>query len=214
MTRREEVTKYVLESVKISKTTYDIVSKFFNDMTDKEFHNFWLDVRDKKTNLSFIIPQEEKHDESVLFKWLNKLGVNPFQKLTYVDKDGLEYTSPKPTLVIYGTVKRAAQTQDKKSSVSHGNKIDSLTGQVTGDSRSAKITMPEILIHAGFGIEKPIEELMNSRGGDLGLGNAMDVSLFNNGSVSLKNIQPHSTKVVSTKSLKAYLLASHIKSTL
>ena len=74
--------------------------------------------------------------------------------------------------------------------------------------------MPEILIHAGFGIEKPIEELMNSRGGDLGLGNAMDVSLFNNGSVSLKNIQPHSTKVVSTKSLKAYLLASHIKSTL
>ena len=64
MTRREEVTKYVLESVKISKTTYDIVSKFFNDMTDKEFHNFWLDVRDKKTNLSFIIPQEEKHEKT------------------------------------------------------------------------------------------------------------------------------------------------------
>ena len=214
MTRREEVTKYVLESVKISKTTYDIVSKFFNDMTDKEYHNFWLDVRDKKTNLSFIIPQEEKHDESVLFKWLNKLGVNPFQKLTYVDKDGLEYTSPKPTLVIYGTVKRAAQTQDKKVSIPVGNKINSLTGQPTGESLSAKFTLPEAFIHLGYGSRYVPNEFVNARGGDLGMAAALDKLLYTQGSASMEELRPYSTKNVTTKSLKAYFLASHLKSTL
>jgi hypothetical protein len=38
--------------------------------------------------------------------------------------------------------------------------------------------------------------------------------LFTNGRVSMEEIKPYSTKNVTTKTLKAYLLASHIKSTL
>ena len=210
---RKDTTKFILDNMSISKYTYDILTTFFKNMSDGEFHEFMTKLKNGKHNLSFVIPHEETVTEEMIFDLADKLDVKLFQKLTF-HEEGMTHTPVIPYMVIIVPVKRAAQTQDKKSSVSHGNKIDSLTGQVTGDSRSAKITMPEILIHAGFGIEKPIEELMNSRGGDLGLGNAMDVSLFNNGSVSLKNIQPHSTKVVSTKSLKAYLLASHIKSTL
>lgn len=210
---RKETTKFILDNMSISKYTYDILTTFFKNMSDGEFHEFMTKLKNGKHNLSFVIPHEETVTEEMIFDLADKLDVKLFQKLTF-HEEGMTHTPVIPYMVIIVPAKRAAQTQDKKSSVSHGNKIDSLTGQVTGDSRSAKITMPEILIHAGFGIEKPIEELMNSRGGDLGLGNAMDVSLFNNGSVSLKNIQPHSTKVVSTKSLKAYLLASHIKSTL
>lgn len=210
---RKDTTKFILDNMSISKYTYDILTTFFKNMTDGEFHEFMTKLKNGKHNLSFVIPHEETVTEEMIFDLADKLDVKLFQKLTF-HEEGMTHTPVIPYMVIIVPAKRAAQTQDKKSSVSHGNKIDSLTGQVTGDSRSAKITMPEILIHAGFGIEKPIEELMNSRGGDLGLGNAMDVSLFNNGSVSLKNIQPHSTKVVSTKSLKAYLLASHIKSTL
>ena len=210
---RKDTTKFILDNMSISKYTYDILTTFFKNMSDGEFHGFMTKLKNGKHNLSFVIPHEETVTEEMIFDLADKLDVKLFQKLTF-HEEGMTHTPVIPYMVIIVPAKRAAQTQDKKSSVSHGNKIDSLTGQVTGDSRSAKITMPEILIHAGFGIEKPIEELMNSRGGDLGLGNAMDVSLFNNGSVSLKNIQPHSTKVVSTKSLKAYLLASHIKSTL
>lgn len=210
---RKETTKFILDNMSISKYTHDILTTFFKNMSDGEFHEFMVKLKNGKHNLSFVIPHEETVTEEMIFDLADKLDVKLFQKLTFHEQ-GMTHTPVIPYMVIIVPAKRAAQTQDKKSSVSHGNKIDSLTGQVTGDSRSAKITMPEILIHAGFGIEKPIEELMNSRGGDLGLGNAMDVSLFNNGSVSLKNIQPHSTKVVSTKSLKAYLLASHIKSTL
>ena len=210
---RKDTTKFILDNMSISKYTYDILTTFFKNMSDGEFHEFMTKLKNGKHNLSFVIPHEETVTEEMIFDLADKLDVKLFQKLTF-HEEGMTHTPVIPYMVIIVPAKRAAQTQDKKSSVSHGNKIDSLTGQVTGDSRSAKITMPEILIHAGFGIEKPIEELMNSRGGDLGLGNAMDVSLFNNGSVSLKNIHPHSTKVVSTKSLKAYLLASHIKSTL
>lgn len=210
---RKLATKIILDNMSISKYTYDILEKFFKKMSDGEFHEFMVKLKEGKHNLSFVIPHEETVNEEMIFDLAEKLDVKIYQKLTF-HEEGMSHTPNIPYMVVTLPAKRAAQTQDKKSSVSHGNKIDSLTGQVTGESRSAKFTMPEILIHAGFGIESPIEELMNSRGGDLGLGNAMDVSLFNNGTVSLRNIQPHSTKVVSTKSLKAYLLASHIKSTL
>lgn len=213
MNFRKETQKYILDNMSISKYTYNILKTFFESMLDHEFHSFMLKLKEGKENLSFVVPHEETITEEMIFDLADKLGVELFQKLTFQDGD-LSYTSDIPYMVLTVPGKRAAQTQDKKQSVSQGNKIDTLTGQVTGESRSAKITMPEILIHTGFGITSPIEELLNSRGGDLGLGNAMDVSLFNNGSVSLKNIQKHSTKVVSTKSLKAYLLASHIKSTL
>lgn len=210
---KKEVIKYILENMKISKYTYDILEKFFNKMSDSTFHDFMVKLKSGVNNLSFVIPHEEQVTEEMIFDLADKLDVKLFQKLTFHEGE-TSYTSIIPYMIVAVPGKRAAQTQDKKQSVSQGNKIDSLTGQVTGESRSAKLTMPEILIHAGFGIEKPLEELMNARGGDLGLGNAMDITLFNNGSVSLKNIQQHSTKVVSTKSLKAYLLASHIKSTL
>lgn len=211
--KRKETTKFILDNMKISKYTYDIVKDFLENLTDDEFHNFMLKLRDKKINLSFVIPHEENITIENLFKLADSLNVKLFQKLTF-EEEGISFTSKVPSMVVMLPAKRAAQTQDKKQSVPTGNKIDSLTGQVTSESRSAKITMPEILIHTGFGIQKPLEELLNPRGGDLGLGNAMDKYLFNYGSVSLKAIQPHSTKVVSTKTLKAYLLASHIKSTL
>ena len=41
-----------------------------------------------------------------------------------------------------------------------------------------------------------------------------DKELFEKGKVSMEDIMPYSTKTVSTKTLKAYFLASHLKSTL
>lgn len=213
MSNRKQITDYIINNMGISPTTVEILKEFFGKMTDSDFHDFMLKLKDKKINLSFVIPHEEQVLEDDIFDLADKLKVQIFQKLTFHEED-MKYTSNVPSMVMIAPAKRAAQTQDKKQSTPTGNKIDSLTGQVTSESRSAKITMPEILIHTGFGISAPLEEMLNSRGGDLGLGNAMDTSLFLNGSVSLEKIQPHSTKVVSTKSLKAYLLASHIKSTL
>lgn len=213
MVKKEKVVKYILDNFSISKYTRDILLDFFKNMTEEDFHNFMLKLKNNKVNLSFVVPHEENIKEDDIFDLAEKLDVKIFQKLVFHEED-ISYASKIPYMVLTIPGKRAAQTQDKKQSIPTGNKIDSLTGQVTSESRSAKITLPEILIHSGFDIKKPLEELLNARGGDLGLGNAMDKHLFLYGSVSLEKIQPASTKVVSTKSLKAYLLASHIKSTL
>lgn len=211
---RKKTEEYILKSFKISKNTHNILVDFFKGMTDKEFHQFMLDVQNKVKNLSFVIPHEEQHKESDILDWCESIGVKPFQKLTYVYEDGFEHTIDIKTFIIDAIVKRAAQTQDKKVSIPTGNKINVLTGQVTSESLSAKITLPETLIHIGFGAKKPLYELLNARGGDLGLMNAMDKELFEKGKVSMEDIMPYSTKTVSTKTLKAYFLASHLKSTL
>lgn len=214
MSKRKEVTDYILNSVKISKTTHNIIKTVFENMSDDEFHNFMLNLKNKKVNLSFIIPHEENITEEDIFAWVESIGIQPFQQLVFTDENGDEYLSPVPTLIIDAPCKRAAQTQDKKVSIPTGNKINVLTGQVTSESLSAKITLPETLIHIGFGAKKPLYELLNARGGDLGLMNAMDKELFEKGKVSMDDIMPYSTKTVSTKTLKAYFLASHLKSTL
>jgi hypothetical protein len=214
MSKRKEVTDYILNNVKISKTTYNIIKTVFENMSDDEFHNFMLNLKNKKVNLSFIIPHEENITEEDIFAWVDTIGIQPFQQLVFTDENGDDYLSPVATLIIDAPCKRAAQTQDKKVSIPTGNKINVLTGQVTSESLSAKITLPETLIHIGFGAKKPLYELLNARGGDLGLMNAMDKELFEKGKVSMEDIMPYSTKTVSTKTLKAYFLASHLKSTL
>lgn len=215
MTKKEKTIKYILDSMSISKKTHEVLTEFFSKMSDGDFHNFMLDLKNKKTSLSFIIPLDEQHDEADLFKWLqDDIGVNPFQRLTYTTRTGLEYTTLEPTLVMDSIVKRAAQTQDKKASIPTGNKINSLTGQVTGESLSAKFTLPETFIHLGYGNVKVPDEFINVRGGDLGLGNALDKLLFTQGHASMEELKPYSTKNVTAKSLKAYFLASHLISTL
>ena len=213
MANRKEVTKYILNNIKISKTTYDIVNKIFADMSDSEFNEFFIRLRDKKTNLSFVVPHEEKHTEDELFDWLENVGGKPFQQLTY-NENGKKFTTSNSTLILDIPIKRASQTQDKKVSIPTGNRINSLTGQVTGDSLTAQFTNPEKLLHLGHGAVKGTFELTNMRSGDLGLSNAMDKALFTTGRVSMDDIREYSTKNVATKTLKAYFLASHLKSTL
>ena len=111
MANRKEVTKYILNNIKISKTTYDIVNKIFADMSDSEFNEFFIRLRDKKTNLSFVVPHEEKHTEDELFDWLENVGGKPFQQLTY-NENGKKFTTSNSTLILDIPIKRASQTQE------------------------------------------------------------------------------------------------------
>ena len=46
------------------------------------------------------------------------------------------------------------------------------------------------------------------------MANALDKLLFTQGRASMDELRPYATKNVTVKSLKAYFLASHLKSTL
>ena len=63
-------------------------------------------------------------------------------------------------------------------------------------------------------LDNSLVELMKFRGGDIGGFDAMNKSIFKNGSVSIKAIEPYSTGVESTAALKVYLTSAHLKNTL
>jgi hypothetical protein len=100
-------------------------------------------------------------------------------------------------------------------SVPENNKVvDVLTGQPTGPSKGAKISYPEVQVLAGLGLDNCVTELIKFRGGDNRGFYAYNALLARQGAVSLKTIEPYASGVESTKSLKAILMAMHIRSTL
>lgn len=216
--KRKSVEEFFLKSVKNvnSDTTYNILVEFFKSMDDKAFDVLMKKLRDKKEVLSFIIPHSEstKINEHKVINELKKLGVELEQRLTVKSEDFGEYTTPIKFLLLDLPVKRASQTLDKKISIPKGKTVSAMTGQVSGESQGSRLTMPETQITAGFSLNKTISELFVPRGGDLGSGNAMDAYLFKTGRVSLSEAKQFSTGVESTKTLKSFFAASHLRSTL
>lgn len=221
MTKRQKVEQFIKDYVK--KITKDdrnvkLYDELFKSMKDTEFDNFMKDLRDGKLHLNIIVPTGEKTKITVEdnIKIGKELGYDFFQRLTIDNGDGTpRYTTANKTLVYDLPIRRTSQTLTKKISVSDtNNSIDSFTGQVAGGSRTRNITYPEVQVLVGYGLNKTIAELMQARGGDIGMGNAMETLLYRNGNVSLQDLQMYKTGVRSTKVLAQYLLAMHIRSTL
>ena len=219
--KRKQVEDFILKYIKrivTGKENYELYEMLFKSMNDKEFHTFMEKLRDKKATLSVIIPNGSniKVDVKSNFKLAKELGFEFFQHIRVgATADVPAYTTPNKYMVLKFPVKRAAQLLTKKISIPEDNsKVDTLTGQVTNGSKGSKLTNPELQILLGLGLKKSILELMKHRGGDLGSNNAMNNILFNYGSVNQDELEQYSTKVESTKTLKAYLQAMHIKSTL
>ena len=219
--KRKQVEDYILKFIKrivTGKENYELYEGLFKSMSDKDFDQFMQDLRDKKATLSVIVPNGSniKVDIKNNFKLAQELGFDFFQHLHVDATDDIPaYTTPIKYMIVKFPVKRAAQLLSKKISIPEDNKkIDTLTGQVTGGSKSSKLTNPELQILLGLGLKKSIVELMKHRGGDLGSNNAMNNILFNYGSVTQDDLDQYSSKVESTKTLKSYFQAMHIKSTL
>lgn len=197
----------------------NLYREMFKRMNDKDFDQFMIDLRDGKKHLTIIIPngmKEIKTDLQNNMKIAKELGFEFYQRLQITGSKTMpDYITPNKYLVVKLPVKRASQLLSKKISIPKDNKSrDLLTGQVTGDSRAAKLTNPEVQILLGLGLESSIKELMKFRGGDLGAGTALNNDLMRYGRGSQANSANMSTGVVSTKTLKQFFQAMHIRSTL
>ena len=191
--------------------------RLFKGYTDKQFDKFMTDLRDKKNNLQVVVRPGETANITVEnnFKIAKQLGYDFFQKLTFSgDRDMKDYVTPNKYLVYKLPIRRVAQLQSKKSAIPTSNKkIDLLTGQVTGQDKGAKLTLPELLLLEPLGLQDSLVELMKVRGGDLGAMNAADNMLYKQGRASLEEVLPHSTGVVSTRTVASIFKAAHIRPT-
>lgn len=219
--KRKAVEDLILEYIgKIASGDQNVklYKDLFAKMSDQEFDAWMHKLKNKERTLSIIVPNggDVKCSVENNIKVGKELGFEFFQNLKFSPAGKTPgFTTPNQYMILKLPVKRAAQLLSKKISIAKDNKfIDTLTGQVSGDSRSSKMTYPETQILLGMGIKDSLIELLKYRGGDKNGANAMNTMLMKNGIAHQKDLEQYSSGVESTKTLKSYLYGMHIKNTL
>jgi len=196
----------------------NIYKKLFSNMTDKDFEKFISDLKSGEKFLVVILPNFDNSSVTVEnnLKIAEELGHNFFQKLWIEGKeDTPTYLTPVEYIVVDLPIRRASQLLTKKISVPDHNKVvDALTGQPTGESKGARLSYPELQLCAAMGLEDTMVELMKYRGGDIKGANALNGMISKFGKANQQVLKQFSSGVESTKTLKTFLTAAHLKSTL
>lgn len=143
-------------------------------------------------------------------------GIEFFQRLWMTDRVTKQtYLTNRPYLVIDLPITRPAQTLDKKISIpDHNRSIDDRTDQVTGESKGASISYPEVQILNARGLESTLIELLKARGGDMQVGRVMDKQIKDTGEFDLSTVQDLDTQAKSTETLANILTGMHLENNL
>jgi hypothetical protein len=195
-----------------------IYVELFDEMSDEAFDKFMTDLESGESRLAVIVPnfgQEGVSTERNL-ELAKELGHEFFQRV-WIEGTGdmPTYLTPIPYLVVDLPVRRQAQVLIKKISIPEDNKvIDDFTGQPTGRSKGSKMSFPETQVMAAMGLDNCLIEFLKFRGGDIKGFDAMNDSISKTGGVSMMAIKGLAGGVESTMTLKAYLTAMHISSSL
>lgn len=190
----------------------------FAALSDEEFDELMQKLKNGAT-LPIVMPNYSKTtrmDIKNAFKVCKALKIEVFQRIRIPATEfSREYLTPRKYPVFILPFRRAAQLLVKKISIpADNNSVDFMTGQVTGKSKGASLSLPELRFLSAMNLQHSVVELEKYRGGDEGGFRAMSYSLHRMGRVSMKEIEVHTTGVRSTWTLKQFLNAAHLKNTL
>lgn len=197
-----------------------IYKSAFSKMSNSQFDEFMSGLEKGTNQLSIQAPNKGSAKLNIInnVAIARELGHDFFQRLWFhgdKETNTPTYLTPVKYMVVQLPIRRQAQLLVKKIAIPENNKhIDQLTGQVTGTSKSSKISYPELQILQSMGLKNSIIELMKYRGGDIGGFSAMNKVISRDGYVHQKTIAPYATGVESTNLLKTYLTCAHLRNTL
>lgn len=221
MAQRKAAEALVIDTVRQiegGELNAEMYKGLFAGWSDEEFGR-WIDELDQgKTFISIIVPNAGPFTLSTerSMKVGESLGVKYFQRLELTDPlTGETYKTPLEYLVIDVPVRRQNQHLVKGRSMPENDKVvDALTGQVTGDSKGGRVSLPELLALESRGLEETILELIKVRGGDDRALRAMRDAIRETGGFSVEAIKALRTKPQATHVLRALLLSVHIDNTI
>lgn len=196
----------------------DLYAARFQAMSDDEFKAFIHRLSTEEETLMIVSPNHE--DDGLSLENNLKVGdsINHdfFTRVLISGKNNLpDHLTPVKYMVVDMPVRRLSQTSDKKIKVPKSNKVvDALTGQVTGESKGAALSGPEVQVLAAMNLESTLIEAMKYRGGDIKGRNAFTNMLAKTGSANLKTLERYASGVESTATLKTYLTAAHLQNSL
>lgn len=190
-------------------------NNIFGKMSDKDFDQYIQDLKSKKRHSVIYAPNHGKVrlDHERNYALAEKLGFSFFERVWIEGKPNQPaYLTPVKYLILPTRIRRQAQLVMKGASVPKNMRtINVLTGQPTGESKAAKISLPELQLCAASGMVKSMEELMSTRGGDVRAGAALQAMLVRHGSASLNSVKPFSSGVESTNYISALFTAAMMK---
>lgn len=196
----------------------EIYQKFFSNLSNTQFYDFMNKLEKEEINLAIFIPNSKANVVSIEnnLKLAKELGYKFFSKLLISGKKDLpDHMTPVEYLILDLPFRRASQIISKKIKIPKSNRIvDSLSGQPTGISKGAKISYPELLILASMGLDNSIKEMISIRGGDNKAFLVYNNFIDKYGKVTLNSLENFKSIVKSTSTLKTFLTAMHIKTTL
>jgi hypothetical protein len=207
-----------LDKITGTKQNSDMYRTFLSSMSDKDFDEFVLSLKEKRNKITIIAPEggDIKLDVKRNINIGRELGYEFFQKLWLPnpDGDGSYLTLPK-YMICRLPIRRASQLLAKKIGVAkHSKSYDMLTGQPTGDSKGTSITYPETRLLVAMGLKETAKELLKYRGGDRRGFSAFNAMMIKYGEANMENLEQYSSGVDSTRFFKTILTCMHLQSTL
>ena len=208
--------KQKLAPIDPNGVNYKRYEKLFNDMNDKQFDQFMVNMRDGKWEFHIVVPNMgPKFSLHDLLKAADGVDLKVFHRIWLTDSaTGKRYLSRAEYPILKLPIRRMQQFLDKKLSVPDNDKtIDGLTGQVTGDDKSASISAPEIQAINARGLKVVLNELVTVRGGDIANYGEARRQMEEQGSISLGSLDASSISRTA-KITEVLLQAMHIESNL
>lgn len=199
----------------------DYLKEQLEAMPNEEFDAYMRALESGDAIIPMTVPNLDNEKEEKLsvdrnLSLAKELGYDFFHHLKLTDPQTHRiYTTPEKYMVVLLPVRRQQQMAQKKITIPEGTKhVDEYSGQVTGPSKGAKISMPELQILYSQDLEDPLVELIKYRGGDIKGRQAMYRSIMDTGSASMTSLRMTNTSVKSTQTLGTILTAMMLKNTL
>ncbi len=189
--KKAKILQYIkkhLKHIDPDGSNYTRYEAMFNGMTDTKFHAFMKTMQAGEWQFHIIVPNMgAKASQDDILAAAKSVGVELFQRVWLTDgATGQKYLTRSKHPILQVPVRRMQQFLDKKLSVpDNDSTIDGLSGQVTGDSKAASISAPEIQALHARGLTKVLDELVTVRGGDIANYGEAKRQMEEQGSVSL-----------------------------
>jgi len=216
MKNRKKIESHVLKYISLIDTSginKKMYEDLFNKWSDKQF-KLWMEALKKGDGfVTIIVPTSGKVDLDTgnNIRIGKQLGINFFQGFSYAG-GGVAYKVTTPTLIAHYNIRRLKQHAIKGISTPDDTKSRNvMTGQVTGKSKSGRLTSPEVDVLVGMGLHNAIKELLGTRGGNAVATRKLVSNIMETGEVSLKELEPYLDGRTSVKTLASIFKAMHIE---
>lgn len=155
------------------------------------------------------IPNLSKHIVTAahLKKIAKAWGISLWNHLRLTDADtGKTYVTPHRYMVLKLQICRLSQMQEVKRNIPESNRVvDELTGQVTGSSKGAAMSMPEGVNIIARGHPALITEFDSTRGGDEAANRQFEYDIATTGTGSIARAMAAGAGAKSTRTLAGYI---------